>query len=137
MQAMAHAHSRARNDWMESAAVGASLLCLAHCLALPLIIAALPALSNVLAIPETFHLWVLGFAVPASGAALVAGRARHGARWPLALGALGLILLAVGAILFGSMPAETPTTVAGSLLLVTAHLCNWRLRRGRPPATGA
>lgn len=125
---MAHAHHHVPENWVESAAMGASMLCLVHCLALPLILAALPTLSSVLAIPESFHLWVLAFAVPASGAALVAGRARHGAVWPLVLGASGLALLAIGAVVLGARPAETPTTVAGSLLLVGAHLSNWRLR---------
>lgn len=127
---MAHVHGQRRDGWLESAAVGASLLCLAHCVALPLVIAALPALSKVLAIPESFHLWVLAVAVPVSGGALVAGRARHGAVWPLVLGAIGLALLAVGALWFGGTSLETPSTVAGSLLLVGAHLANWRLRRG-------
>ena len=43
-----------REDWFERAAMGASMLCLVHCLALPLIIAALPALSQILAIPRAF-----------------------------------------------------------------------------------
>lgn len=129
---MAHVHNKVQENWVESAAMGASMLCLVHCLALPLILAALPTLSSVLDIPESFHLWVLAFAVPASGAALFAGRARHGAIWPLAIGACGLALLAIGAIVLGSRPAETPTTVLGSLFLVGAHLANWRLRtRGR------
>ena len=128
---MAHAHGRPNGNWIEGAAMSASLLCLIHCLALPLILAALPAMSSVLPISESFHLWVLAFAIPASCAALFAGRARHGARWPLLLGIAGLGLLAVGAILFGSTPMETPTTVAGSIALVAAHVANWRLRRQR------
>ncbi len=117
-----------REDWFERAAMSASLLCLIHCLALPLIIAALPVLSSILTVPESFHVWVLAFAVPASGAALIAGRTQHGEVWPLALGALGLILLAIGAMVFGESAGETPITVAGSLLLAAAHIGNWRLR---------
>ena len=119
---------KSREDWFEWAAMSASLLCLIHCLALPLLIAALPALSRILAIPESFHVWVLAFAVPASGAALVSGRARHGEIWPLVAGAAGLALLAIGAFLFGQTPGETPVTVTGSLVLAAAHIGNWRLR---------
>ena len=118
----------AREDWFERAALGASLLCLVHCLALPLIMAALPALSRVLAIPESFHLDVLAFAVPVSGWTLLNGRGRHGAAWPLMLGIAGLALLAIGALAFGKTRGETPLTVLGSLTLAAAHLSNWRLR---------
>lgn len=124
-----------REDWLERAAVSASFLCLLHCLALPLVLAALPALSSVLAIPESFHIWVLAFAVPASGAALWSGRARHGASWPLPLGMAGLAMLAIGAFAFGETRWETPVTTLGSLTLAAAHVVNWRLRHScRCPA---
>lgn len=114
-------------DRFEKAALAASFLCLVHCLALPLLIAALPPLSRILALPESVHLWLLGFAIPASGGALVAGRARHGSALPLALGAAGLALLALGALPFGGSAGETPVTVAGSLALAAAHILNRRL----------
>ncbi|HVI99946.1 MAG TPA: MerC domain-containing protein [Sphingomonas sp.] len=116
-----------REDWLDRAALGASVACLVHCLALPLVLAALPALAAIVAIPESVHLWVLLFAIPTSGYALIAGRAKHGIAWPLCLGAAGLILLAVGALaLEGSR--ETAITVSGSLALAAAHLGNWRAR---------
>jgi hypothetical protein len=115
-------------DWLERAGFAASLLCLAHCLALPLLFAALPSLTASFNVPESFHLWVLAFAVPASGLALITGRARHGALFPLALGVFGLVLLAIGVLWFGATHWETPVTVVGSILLATAHVRNWRLR---------
>jgi hypothetical protein len=123
------AHSPARGeDWLERAGFAASMLCLAHCLALPLLFAALPSLTASFNVPESFHLWVLAFAVPASGVALVTGRARHGSLHPLVLGVVGLVLLAVGVMVFGATHWETPVTVTGSILLATAHVRNWRLR---------
>lgn len=119
-----------RDDWLDRAALGASLLCLAHCLALPLLFAALPVLARLLAIPESFHLWVLVFALPTSGFALFSGRGAHGALWPMAMGMSGLGLMALGAAWFGQTPGETPLTVAGSLTLAAAHIANWRLRHG-------
>ena len=115
-------------DWMDRAAVAASLACMVHCLALPLVIAALPVLSSVLNVPESFHVWVLAFAAPVAAAALLQGRARHGAWWPVGLGAAGLALMATGA-LAPEGAAETAFTVAGGLLLACAHIANWRLRR--------
>lgn len=118
-------------DWIERAAFTASLLCLVHCLALPLVIAALPMLARALALPESVHVWLLAFAIPASGAALLAGHVRHGAAWPLGAGGVGLLLLAVGALAFGGSGAETPLTVSGGLILASAHIGNWRLRHAR------
>lgn len=116
-------------DWLDRAAVCASGACMAHCLALPLVVAALPALSSVLAAPEAFHLWMLALAVPAAAVALVQGRARHGAWAPLVVGAAGLVLLATGALVLGEGRLETAVTVAGGVLLATAHVANRRLRR--------
>lgn len=115
-------------DWFDRAALGASFLCLVHCLALPLLFAALPALSHVIAIPESFHVWILLFAVPASGAALLGGRARHRASWPSGAGACGLLCLVLGAFAVERASDETAITVAGSLMLAAAHVANWRLR---------
>lgn len=115
-------------DWVERLAIGASAACLAHCLALPLLLAALPALSRLLAVPESFHVWVLGLAIPAALFALLQGRSRHGDGRPLTQGLTGLALMALGAFAVGESWAETPVTVAGSLLLAGAHWRNWRRR---------
>lgn len=115
-------------DWFERAAVGASALCLIHCAGLPLLLAALPALSKVLALPENVHVWVLGFAIPTSGLALLLGYKQHASWSPLLLGSFGLLALSVGALVVLGTQFETPITVAGSLCLVSAHVLNWRLR---------
>ncbi len=115
-------------DWLERAALAGSFACLMHCLALPLLIASLPALSTMLSIPESFHIWVLAFAAPAAALALLQGRQKHGAVYPLVLGVIGLVLLATGALLLGRTADEVPVTVAGSLVLGLAHMANWRLR---------
>lgn len=115
-------------DWIERAAVGASILCLIHCLALPILLAALPALSTILSVPESIHVWILAFAIPAAGAALVTGYRRHMARYPMVMGVIGLAFMAIGAFVFARQWLETPTTVFGSTTLASAHVINWRLR---------
>lgn len=117
-----------RTDALELAAFGASCLCLLHCLALPLVLAALPVLSDVLGTSDAFHIWIIALAVPASGLALFAGRTRHGQNYPMVLGAIGLTLLAGGAFLTEIHSIETFATVAGSIMLGAAHITNWRLR---------
>ncbi|HEX7655746.1 MAG TPA: MerC domain-containing protein [Sphingomonas sp.] len=115
-------------DWIERAAVGASILCLIHCLALPILLAALPALSTILSVPESIHVWILAFAIPAAGAALVTGYRRHMARYPMVMGVIGLTFMAIGAFVFAQQWLETPITVFGSITLASAHVINWRLR---------
>jgi hypothetical protein len=116
-------------DLVERAALGASLLCLLHCLALPLLIALLPALNSVLPTDTGFHIAMLAFAVPASGLALTSGQAQHGISWPLLVGLFGLFSLTVGVLAFGGSWLETAFTVTGALLLGIAHIANLRLRR--------
>ena len=115
-------------DWVERAAVGASALCLIHCAGLPLLLAALPTLSSLIPIPESFHVWVLAFAVPTSALALATGWRHHRRAYPLMIGAVGLALLAIGALLLLGGRWETPVTIMGSLCLASAHIANWRLR---------
>lgn len=114
--------------WFDAMAVGASALCLIHCLALPLVIAALPALAARLDLGEGFHLAVLAFALPVSGFALVEGWRRHRGVMPLIVGAVGLVLLGAGVAFEDMVAVETGVTVAGSLLLAGAHVANWRGR---------
>ncbi|KQM18532.1 hypothetical protein ASE73_06700 [Sphingomonas sp. Leaf24] len=119
-----------RSTFLDSAAIGASLLCLIHCIGLPILFALLPALATIgLPSSEWLHLALLLTAIPISGLALVGGWRAHGAVVPLLLGGVGLAGLAAG-LVFGSMPgAETALTVAGSLALAMAHIGNWRRLR--------
>lgn len=80
-----------------------------------------------LELPESFHLLAILFALPASAFAMRMGYLRHGAALPALLAACGLTLLALGALAGMSALTETGLTVAGSLLLASAHLGNWRL----------
>lgn len=120
---------KARSDLVEGMAVVAAAACLAHCLALPLLLAALPALSVAMPLPASFHVLALAVAVPTTSAALWLGYRHHGMPTPFAVGLSGLFLIALGATRFGETVLEVPITVAGSLLITGAHLANWRLRR--------
>lgn len=116
--------------WFDGFAVGASALCLAHCLGLPLLIAALPAIANRIDPGEGFHLAVLLFAIPTSAFALAEGWRRHRGVAPLFVGGAGLALMAMGLAFENWVAVETGVTVVGSLLLAGAHVANWRRRLG-------
>ena len=95
--------------------VGLSLACLVHCLALPLLLLAAPALSAWLSL-----------------------RRHHGHRYPVAAALVGLALLAAGLAAHegwvGGLDPETGDrlfTTMGALALASAHIVNWRLRHAK------
>jgi MerC mercury resistance protein len=115
-------------DWVERAALGMSTLCLIHCLALPVLLAAVPVMAASLHLPADLHRWLLLFAIPSSSIALLTGCRLHRKVSPVLVGIAGLTLMAVSALMLEGTDREVPVSVAGSLLLVAAHLTNWRAR---------
>lgn len=115
-----------RTAFPDALAGSLSLACLIHCLALPIAVAAVPALAGWLDVPESLHLILFALALPVSGLALWRGHARHARAYPAWAGAAGLMLMAAGLVIH---ELETPLTVAGALALAAAHLANWLARR--------
>jgi hypothetical protein len=119
-------------DRYDAIAVIASGLCVVHCLLLPILLLLVPVMATWLALPESFHRWMLAIAIPTSVIALVLGQRRH-RRWtPLATAVPGMAVLAVGALLIEAPLLETVLTVCGATVLVLAHLVNRRLPNARP-----
>lgn len=112
----------------DAIAGGVSLLCLVHCLGLPLLLGLLPAIGSILHVPHSFHVAMLAIAVPASAIAMQRGYRHHGILLPALLGAIGLLLLGLGAMSHDRLWVETGFTVCGSVTLALAHLRNWRLQ---------
>lgn len=108
--------------------MSASLLCLVHCLALPLLLLLLPGVIGLFVQSETFHYFALVLVVPAALAAFWLGYRQHGALIPPLLGLAGVGCLVIALLPDVGEGAELWLTVAGSLLLVTGHIMNWRLR---------
>lgn len=113
---------------LDVGAVALSSLCLLHCLALPLLAAALP-LFGAWAEAEWVHGMFVAIALPITAFALWRAHRQHAlpalAWW--AAGA-GLALLLAGALEWPSHDSETVVTVAGSLMLAATHVWNARRR---------
>lgn len=122
-----HAKDR-RTNVIEGAAVSASLLCLVHCLALPLLLLLLPGVIGMFARSDAFHYVAVALVVPAALVAFWLGSRRHRARRPAFLGLAGMACLVVTLLPGIGRGAELGITVAGSLLLIAGHTMNWRLR---------
>ncbi|MFT3968154.1 MAG: MerC domain-containing protein [Sphingobium sp.] len=108
-----------------------SSVCLVHCLALPALLAFVPALAVWLPGDRWVHPLLILLAVPVTGIALWRGYVRH--RRPLAavLGAIGLLAIIL-ALATGSRACEAAITVLGGLLIASAHILNLRCAGTRP-----
>lgn len=112
----------------DASAIGLSLLCLIHCLLLPVAAALLPMLA-IWSEAEWVHLLFVALAAPLAGLALWRSHRQHPLpRLLVLLAVLGLGGLLSGALGWPRESLETPLTVAGSLLLATAHIWNWHRR---------
>lgn len=111
--------------WLDGAAVALSTLCLLHCLLLPLVVVGVPMLAQFA--ESHLHYQLLIVVIPLSFVALGIGYRRHRIWQVPAGGALGVLLLVIGATVahthYGLL-ADRLFTIAGSLTLATAHFFN-------------
>lgn len=118
--------------FLDRSAVAASLLCLIHCLIVPLLLVSVPVISSTVLNDEAFHEVLLMFILPTSLIALFIGCRRHKDIVVLALGALGLLTL-LGVAYFGhdllGETGEKIASVMGGITLGIAHLRNYALCR--------
>ena len=120
------------SSWLDGLAISLSAACVVHCLALPVAIALLPALSDLISLPESVHFWLLLGALPVSLYVLGSASLRNPAgKGTLAIGLGGLALMG-SALLAGSESVETALTLCGASLLAFAHIRNWRRRAACP-----
>ena len=118
-------NSSKSGNWLDGAAVALSALCLVHCLALPLVVAGLPFLAQYS--DGHLHAQVLLIVLPLSIVALALGYRRHQNRRILLGGIAGMLLLVIGATFAHQqlgLTADRAFTIAGSLVLGTAHFYN-------------
>ncbi len=111
--------------WLDGAAVGLSALCLIHCLALPLLVAGLPFLAQFS--EGHLHAQMLVVVIPLSVVALGLGFRHHRSKRILFAGAIGMLTLIVGATLAHSqlgLVADRIFTIAGAIVLASAHFYN-------------
>jgi hypothetical protein len=118
-------NSQRSAGWLDGLAVALSALCLLHCLALPLVVVGVPFLAQFS--EGHLHAQVLVIVLPLSAIALSLGFRRHRSTRIVLGGALGMLLLIVGATVAHSelgIVADRLFTISGSLVLATAHFFN-------------
>jgi MerC mercury resistance protein len=147
-------NNRSAASW-DLLGISLSALCMVHCLALPLIIASLPALRLSWLADRNFHLCLAAVAAVIGATSFIGGYFDHGRVLIPAIGILGLTMLSLAALSEASsesLPAccqpgttETGTwellpfaTPFAAILLISAHVLNcshcWRCKNRRPQA---
>ena len=116
-------------------AIGLSLICAIHCLALPLLLIILPSMMALQLDNEIFHTLIIITVLPVSIFALTLGYKQHKRNRLLTLGFTGLLLLVMAVILGEEITGEFGEkllTVLGAILVAAGHLWNFRLCQQLP-----
>ena len=116
-----------RQKWIDGSAMGLSLLCLFHCLAMPFVVSVVPLLGVHYFEETAIHLFFLLAAMPLSVFGLWLGvKGAHGGARLMTIAGVGLVLMALGTShdLVGEW--DIPLTATGVSLVGLAHFLNWR-----------
>lgn len=119
-----------KNIYYDKFAIGLSLLCTLHCLAMPLLILILPTVSAVFLADEGFHFYMVMMVLPISSFALWVGYNQHHSFKILLQGLTGLIILSITVFLgheqLGEV-AEKLLTLLGSSFICYSHYLNYKM----------
>ncbi len=109
---------------LDNLGLGLAGLCLVHCLASAVILTILASAGGILLHPA-IHEIGMGLALLLGGLALITGWIRHGYILPLAIGSLGLGMMA-GALSLPHGGSEILYTMLGLGILALGHDLNYR-----------
>ncbi len=121
-------------------AIGLSLACAAHCVAIPFLLLLVPSMAILPLGGEIVHFWLVVAVIPSSVYALTMGCKRHKYYRLLGLGAVGLSLLVLALVLgedrIGEL-GEKGLTLLGAGCIAAGHWLNYRLCRSQDEANCA
>ena len=116
----------------DKVAIGLSLACALHCLVTPVIVSLYPSVITAGFQDERIHHVLLMFVIPISAFSLTMGCRRHRQLPVFSLGAAGILVLVLSALLgheVGGESLEVTGTLLGSGLVACSHLLNFKLCR--------
>lgn len=116
-------------DLLDRAAMGVSLVCMAHCLAIPLTLSLAPSLLPTVWDDRMVHVLALALALPLAVLGIGARLRRSRDRLTLGLAGAGLTLMAAGIGLHDAPPLDVVFTLAGAGSVGAAHMRNYTQRR--------
>jgi hypothetical protein len=111
-------------------AVSLSVLCILHCLLIPVMVIAVPTMSSFFFVDEAFHIWMVVAVIPVSALALYRGWKKHLVLQVAVVGSIGLLIISCAAFLgheYLSEYWERFLTVIGTILIIFSHIWNYYL----------
>lgn len=125
-------------SWMERGAAFCNVLsvvgpsvCIVHCLAMPVLLAVLPAFGLSRSVFGLSDQTIALIILPLCALAIIPGYLKHGKKRVLASMCLGFSLVIFGSFFAEKLwghSGEIPINVLGSVFLITASVLNHRLR---------
>lgn len=116
--------------WVDRFSIGISLMCLAHCLLMPVLLVILPSTQVLLIAGENTHLWLVCMVIPSSLFALGIGCKQHSHLSFMMIGlcGLGFLILGLWVELIGLQHHwEQAFTMVGALFIAFAHVRNFQM----------
>ena len=116
----------------DKAAISLSFACAFHCLVLPVLVSLYPSVVIAWLQDERIHFALLVFVIPISFFSLTMGCRQHRKLPVVGLGAAGIIVLILSALLghdIGGESLEVTGTLLGSGLVACSHVLNFKLCR--------
>ncbi len=125
------AHETVDSRWFDLAGMALSFLCLIHCIALPVLLSALPWLMPNFAEDEMTHKVLALMVIPVGSFGLISGYRKHLQLWIPIWGIAGLLCIGCAAFAGEQLGEHTEHTlsVLGSIQLVIAHFFNYRAHK--------
>lgn len=119
------------NKMWDKIGICASGLCLIHCLATPILLFLIPSFEFSEHIDHHIHEIFAVVVVTSIMLAVYPNCRRHGHKDIIAIAFLGVVFI-LSAVFFRSLPevVHHSMTITGSLLLITAHVKNMKVRHG-------
>ena len=121
--------------FVDLSGAGISFLCFLHCLAMPMVVVALPVVGA-LAEAEWMHKALVALAIPISGSAVFAEIKSGKATSFSILVVFGIILLFLAAFVAEFHSVEKQLTAIGALIVAGSHLRRWHAHRKLNLITG-
>jgi hypothetical protein len=113
--------------FIDRLAICVSGLCVVHCVATLILVTVLASAGSFFLADPRIHEGGLAIAIALAAAALLRGAIRHRRMLPLGLGVSGLMLMSAGLMVEHGI-AEAAVTIAGVVLVASAHRLNTRAR---------
>jgi len=117
----------ASRQWADRLGVWTSGVCVVHCVLTPLLLSSSAVLAHFLPAEESIHRSLALFVALFGTIALIIGFRKHGRKRILILMVAGVSCIAAAAWFGDKLPShahEVAITMAGSVLMITAHRLN-------------